>query len=591
MAEKKANIEKIESTLMEVERAYTSSPNTSVVLGAYALYIAHNTPELIELKDILEENKVSPFLRETIIEYIGGHWEEYRHLLTMFSQFELEQYFKNRVNGERLCKSGRKNGLSSSMPVVEHVANILNIKQGESVCDLGCSVGDFVYRASLNNASRIVGYEITKDFAAIAQARMRTVCRDADVDIKHFDIFAKDTWEETFDKVFCEPPFGVRGLLESEGVGEFIEDKLFRNFPTLSRSMAGDWLFAARAVAAMKDDGRAVVILPPSAMSGIASTPYRRYFIQRNLIEAVVELPERIFEHSAVSASLVIFKKGSKSIKMVSAGALYEKGRRNNVITREYIDIVMQALGFADVDDGKDISRYVKEVDNRELIDCDLSVKKLFADSVTFTKSDKFGNFVKSAKAKRGATIPSDELDDLACDSETDCLYVAPGNISDGVIDSNLMNLKEIPEKYKSYCAKTGDIVVSRVSASGAGFKVAVVEAADDKLVLPNGNLLVISIDKGRADPYFIKACLDSDYAQRYLQNFSAGSAVVTLNYKNLENLPIPEMPLERQGEIANACRNYARSVAELREKLACAKKALGNVLSEIAPEYLNPTI
>ena len=215
----------------------------------------------------------------------------------------------------------------------------------------------------------------------------------------------------------------------------------------------------------------------------------------------------------------------------------------------------------------------------------------MFADSVTFTKSDKFGNFVKSAKAKRGATIPSDELDDLACDSETDCLYVAPGNISDGVIDSNLMNLKEIPEKYKSYCAKTGDIVVSRVSASGAGFKVAVVEAADDKLVLPNGNLLVISIDKGRADPYFIKACLDSDYAQRYLQNFSAGSAVVTLNYKNLENLPIPEMPLERQREIANACRNYARSVAELREKLACAKKALGNVLSEIAPEYLNPTI
>jgi hypothetical protein len=47
-------------------------------------------------------------------------------------------------------------------------------------------------------------------------------------------------------------------------------------------------------------------------------------------------------------------------------------------------------------------------------------------------------------------------------------------------------------------------------------------------------------------------------------------------------------MPLERQREIAEACRSYARSVAELREKLACAKRALGNVLSEIAPECIN---
>jgi type I restriction enzyme M protein len=531
------------------------------------------------------------------MERIGGHWEKYRPLLTMFSQFELEQYFKNRVNGERLCESGRKSGLSSSMPVVELVANILDIKSGESVCDLGCSVGDFVYRASQNNASRIVGYEITKDLAAIAQARMRTLCGNADVDIQHFDIFAKNTWEETFDKVFCEPPFGVRGLPELEAVEKFVLKK-FPDFPELSLSMAGDWLFAARAVAAMKDGGRAAVILPPSAMFGTTSMPYRRYFIQRNLIEAVVELPVRIFEHCGVSTNLVIFKKGSTSIKMVSAGDLYEKGRRNNVITSEHVEIVMQALGFSAVDDGKEISRYVKEIDKQELMGndgaendsdpYDLSVKKLFADSVKFTKGDKLGSFVKSVKAKRGATIPSDELDGLASDSETDYLYVAPGNISDGVIDSKLMNLKEIPERYKACCAKTGDIIVSRVSASGAGFKIAVVEAADDKVVLPNGNLLVISIDKEKADPYFIKACLDSDYAQRYLQNFSAGSAVVTLNYKNFENLPIPEMPLERQREIAEACRSYARSVAELREKLACAKRALGNVLSEIAPECIN---
>ncbi|MBO7206381.1 MAG: N-6 DNA methylase, partial [Kiritimatiellae bacterium] len=438
------NIEKVESTLLEVARAYTSSPSISVVLGSYVLYIARNTPELTELEDILDKNNVSSFLREAIIEYIGGHWNEYRPLLTMFSQFELAEYFKNRVNGDRLCESGRKSGLSSSMPVVELVANILDIKQGESVCDLGCSVGDFVYRASQSGALRIVGYEITKDSAAIAQARMRTVCGNADVDIKHFDVFAEGTWEETFDKVFCEPPFGVRRLPESESVkhffGAFFCNRLPK-FPDLPLSMAGDWLFAARAVAAMKDGGRAVVILPPSAMFGVASAPYRRYFIENNLIEAVVELPERIFEHTGISTYLVIFKRGSESVKMVSAGDLYKKGRRNNVITDDHIKIVMRALGLSEADDGRDRSRYVKKVGKRELLkkDCeetlyDLSVKKLFANSEIFTESVELRNFVQ--QAKRGATILSADLDKLACDGETDCLYVAPGNISDGVLDS-----------------------------------------------------------------------------------------------------------------------------------------------------------
>jgi hypothetical protein len=52
MTEKTVNIEKVESTLLEVARAYTSSPSISVVLGSYVLYIARNTPELTELEDI-----------------------------------------------------------------------------------------------------------------------------------------------------------------------------------------------------------------------------------------------------------------------------------------------------------------------------------------------------------------------------------------------------------------------------------------------------------------------------------------------------------------------------------------------------------
>lgn len=583
--------EKIEMTLMEVERAYTSSPITSAVFGAYVLYIAHNTPNMTELKDILAANSVSPFLSRVATERIGEHWDRYRPLLTMFSQSDLADYLEDRVTGERLCEGGRKGGITSSLPVVELAAGILGIKPGESVCDLGCSVGDFIHRVCLaahedGKGACIVGYEIIPEAAAIAEIRMRMAHNDLNVRIEHMDVFDQKTWGDEFDKVFCEPPHGLRRLPESAQVQKFIGRK-YPDFPEMSLSMAGDWLFAARAAAAMKDGGRAIVILPPSAMFGVASESYRRYFIQRNLIEAVVELPVRIFEHTGISTYLVVFKRGSESVKMVSAGDLYEKGRRNNVITREHVDVIMLALGLLKTDAGEDISRYVVEVDKQELLknDCDLSVKKRFADPVAVRNGVSFGSFVESAK--RGATITSAELDELAFDGETDCLYVAPGNISDGVMDSKLLCLKEIPKKYMPYCAQNGDIVIARVSASGAGFKVAVVELPEGKRLLPNGNLLVISVDRERTDPYFIKACLDNEYAQSYLQKFSVGSSVVTLNYKNLENLPVPDLPLARQREVSEASRTAAKRIAELREKLSAAKTALGNVLSETAPECI----
>ncbi len=580
-------IDKIETTLSQIEREYTSSPISSVVIGAYMLYIAHNTPNVTDLKDILEVNKVSPLLRRVAVNRLGGHWDRYIPLLTAFSQNDLADYFEMRVGGERVCDGGRKNGVSSSLPIVELVIRVLDIKRGESVCDLGCSAGDFIHRAYYamcddNSDAECVGYEIMTEPAAIATVRM--ACDDANVRIENADVFDRNTWGKTYDKVFCEPPFGIRGLPETPLVRDFIRE-MFPDFPELSISMTGDWLFVARAVAAMRKGGRAAVILPPSAMLGEAAGPYRRYFIQRNLIEAVVELPARLFEHTGISTFLVVFKEGSEAVKMVRASDLCEKGRRNNVINDGHIRIILGALGLVTAKEGEDFSRYVVEVGKQELLenDCDLSVKRQFADPVAIKNGIGLGMLI--ASARRGAPVQSSELDKLACDEETDYLYVASGNINDGVIDEKLTNLREVPDKYLPYCAHNGDIIVTRVSASGAGFKTAVVELPEGKVLLPNGNLLVISVDREHADPYFIKACLDNEYAQRYLQNSAVGSAVLMLNYRDLEDLPIPDLPMARQVEIGSACRAKAMAVAELRVKLASARNSLGNVLDDAAAD------
>lgn len=579
--------EKIEKTLLEIERAYTSSPTASVVIGAYILYIAHNTPDVTDLKGILDANKVSPLICRVAMDRISGHWDKYLPLLTTFSHDDLAEYFATRVDGRRLCEGGRKGGITSSLPVVELVTRVLDIKRGESISDLGCSVGDFIYRAyfaACDDAKDpdFVGYEILAEPAAMSAVRMAV--DDAKVRIENIDIFAKKTWGDKFDKVFCEPPFGVRKLPESPSVRDFLR-QAFPDFPELSLSMTGDWLFAARAVAAVKKGGRAAVIMTAAAMFGASSEQYRRYFIQRDLIESVIELPPRIFEHTGISTYLVIFKEGSESVKMVCAGDLCERGRRNNAIKDEHIRIIMGALGLDNAKGKNDFSRYVVEVGKQDILDndCDLSVKKRFADPVAVKNGVPLKELVKSVM--RGAAVASGDLDRLACDHETDYLYVASGNINDGVIDARLQNLKDIPEKFRPYCAHNGDIVIARVSANGAGFKVAVVEVPEGKMLLPNGNLIVLSVDRDRACPYFIKACLDNEYAQRYLQNCAVGASVMMLTYRDLENLPIPQLPMARQQEIASACRANAMEITELRGKLAAARDSLGTVLDAFASD------
>ena len=100
----------------------------------------------------------------------------------------------------------------------------------------------------------------------------------------------------------------------------------------------------------------------------------------------------------------------------------------------------------------------------------------------------------------------------------------------------------------------------------------------------------MVTVDREKADPYFIKACLDSDYGQRFLANNSSGTVLLTFGYRTLEEFPIPALPLARQRAIGEICRNRVRRFAELRDQLAVAKAELSGVFAEQAADCLVET-
>lgn len=577
---------KILATLGEVERKHTATPFVSAVFAAFVLYLSYESPEESEIGGILKANRVSESLRRTILERLGAHWDEYRPLLSAFSQAELGRFIGTAVDGESVF-SGRASGCASSLPVVDLAIRLLGVEPGDSVCDLGCAAGDFLLRAyssAPRNAEspRWVGMDVSADAAAIAQIRM--FCAGAKVEIRNESVFAKTALSRRFDKVFCDPPIGLRGLPRESEVREFLKEA-FPDFPALVPSMSGDWIFAARAAAALKSGGRAVVVLLPSALSDLRGAAFRRYFIRRNLIEAVIELPSKLFSHTTVPVCMVVLGEGHETIKMIRAGDLATPNRRKNVLGDEHVATIAACLESAEASETDGLDRHLVTVRKDELLsgDCYLDPRLYFAKPVAVPDAVSLGSLIESPK--RGATIASHELDKLACKEDTPILYVSSGDITDGILAARLTNLREIPKAYQACCAKEGDIVVSRVLSSGAGFKSAVIDTPPGKTVLPSGNLLVLSVDRGKTDPYFIKACLDSAYGQGYLAGGARGTAVVTFGPRLLEEFPVPALPLARQREIGKVCRSKAKRLAELRDQLAAAKAGLAGVLADQAPD------
>lgn len=592
--------EKISATLTEIEREYSSIPYVSVVCAAFVLYIAHQTPEKTDLKDILSANKVSAVLTNAIVGRIGEHWDRYRPLLTAFSRADLADFFENFVDGDRI--GGNKGSpFSSSMPVADLVIRLLELKAGESVCDLGCASGDFLRRAygvthAEDCGAVCAGFEIDSGVAAVAAIRMH--CEELDVSVRNDSVFAAKHLKVRYDKVFCDAPFCERGLVQDPEVKAFVRTA-YPDFPELNAGMTGDWLFAARAVAAMKKGGRAAVVLSPSAMFDGRNEPFRRYFVQRNLVEAVVELPPRLFTHTNVSAYLVLFAEECESVKMVRAADLCYSNRKSNVLGRDHVETIAACLGrvvtgsaespnIAAICDRSGLDAYRTTVLKQRLLEggCELTVSRYFNRPEPVGNSIPLGSLV--TMSKRGFNLTARELDGLVCEEDTACMYLAPGDINDGVIAPDADHLNEIPRGAEAYAAKNGDLVITRVMASSAGVKAAVVDLPDGVSALPNGNLFVIAVDPERADPYFIKAWIDSAVAQRYLEAFSSGSAVRTLSYKNLETLPVPALPLERQREIGRACKEAVRRYVELRDGMAEAKAALGRVFEDVASDCLS---
>lgn len=223
----------------------------------------------------------------------------------------------------------------------------------------------------------------------------------------------------TFDYAISNPPFGVDWKSSYKKVkAEHDEGENGRFAPGLPRKSDGQLLFTLNALNKLKDDGRMAIIHNGSALfsgaAGSGESEIRRYVIENDWLDAIIQLPGDSFYNTGITTYIWIYSKDKPlhregKIQLIDASEMYEK-RRKSIgskrvdITEDCRELIVQAYGeFMNKEYTLDDRRVESKIMNNE----DFGFYKVTVES---PEKDEEGNVVlKKGKPKADTNLRDTE--------------------------------------------------------------------------------------------------------------------------------------------------------------------------------------
>jgi type I restriction enzyme M protein len=223
-----------------------------------------------------------------------------------------------------------------------------------------------------------------------------------DINYSHFDIALGDTlidpkhWDdEPFDAIVSNPPYSIKWEGDSNPI--LINDPRFSPAGVLAPKSKADLAFTMHMLSWLSTSGTAVIVEFPGVLyRGGAEAKIRKYLVENNYVDTVIQLPPDLFFGTTIATCIIVLKKSKKDNKILfidASGEFVHIGNKNK-LSDENRKKVLEAYGirkdvehFAKLVDSKTmaandyniaVSSYVEQEDTREVVD----IKKLNAELV-----------------------------------------------------------------------------------------------------------------------------------------------------------------------------------------------------------------
>ncbi|MBP7670673.1 type I restriction-modification system subunit M [Candidatus Gracilibacteria bacterium] len=198
-----------------------------------------------------------------------------------------------------------------------------------------------------------------------------------DINYNHFDIAHGDTltdpahWDdEPFDAIVSNPPYSIKW--EGDANPLLINDPRFSPAGVLAPKNYADLAFTMHILSWLSTSGTAAIVEFPGVLyRARAEQKIRKYLIDNNYIDAVIQLPPDLFFGTPIATCIIVLKKSKKDNKtlFIDASAEFVRGGNKNKLSEANRTKILEAFSKRE-----DVEYFAKLVDNKTLEENDYNI-------------------------------------------------------------------------------------------------------------------------------------------------------------------------------------------------------------------------
>lgn len=333
--------------------------NSSKNLGAT---VAKRNEKLVKILDKIGSLPLGNF-QDNTIDLFG---DAYEYLMKMYAS-----------------NAGKSGGeFFTPQEVSELLAKITTVgrKEVNKVYDPCCGSGSLLLKFA-----KILGKDNVRQgfYGQESEPTTYNLCRINmflhDINFEKFDIALGDTllepkhWDdEPFDCIVSNPPYSIKWKGDDDIT--LINDPRFSPAGVLAPKSKADLAFTMHMLSWLSTQGTAAIVEFPGVLyRGGAEQKIRKYLIDNNYVDTIIQLPADLFFGTSIATCILVLKKSKKenSVLFIDASKLFVHEGNKNKLTDENISAILKAHISR-----KDQDHFCKVVRNEDILanDCNLSV-------------------------------------------------------------------------------------------------------------------------------------------------------------------------------------------------------------------------
>lgn len=214
-----------------------------------------------------------------------------------------------------------------------------------------------------------------------------------DIDFDKFNIACEDTlispqhWDdEPFEAIVSNPPYSTKWAGDDNPL--LINDTRFSPAGVLAPKSKADLAFVMHSLSWLSTNGTAAIVCFPGIFyRGGAEQKIRKYLVDNNFIDCIIQLPDNLFFGTSIATCIMVLKKSKNenSTLFIDATAECEKITNNNKLRDKNIENILkmftdradiahkarlvQNAEIAENDYNLSVSTYIEKEDTRQAID------------------------------------------------------------------------------------------------------------------------------------------------------------------------------------------------------------------------------